>query len=422
MTDIPKPTDRDLADCDAGAASALLSWQDAQAIGLGLAHPVSGMDHVPLATATGRVTADATRSPVPLPPFDNSAMDGFALRTADLIGPPPWSLPVAGRVAAGEAGMPLPPGTCLRILTGAAVPEGADCIVMQEHVTRLDDTILLETRPAPGLNIRRQAEDLPKGGVVLPKGRVIGPREAAVLAASGWARIPVHRRVRVALFCSGSELRDPGDPLAPGQIWNSNRYLLAAALASPWIDLHDMGAVPDNPAELAATLVAAAQNADMVISTGGMADGDEDHMPRLLRDAGGQVDALRVAIKPGKPVGLGRLGDALYVGLPGNPVAAFVTWTCLGAPILRALAGFAEPGLTFDRVRLSDGLDRRPGRSEFRPAQLLGPGADGLDRVRLMAASFSARIALLAQADGLALIPAEATTLPEGALIDFLPF
>lgn len=399
-----------------------MSWQDAQAIGLGLARTVAGIECLPLAQATGRITARSARSPVPLPPFDNSAMDGYALRSDDLVGEPPWTLRVAGRAAAGDAGSRLSRGTCLRILTGAIVPEGADCVVMQEHVVRAGDRIVLHARPAAGLNIRLRAEDLPEGGEVLPAGRMIGAREAAVLAASGSAKVPLRRRVRVALFCSGSELRDPGAPLAPGQIWNSNRHLLAAALSAPWIDLQDMGTVPDDPQRLAAVLMAAARDADMVISTGGMSDGDEDHMPRLLREAGGHVDALRVAIKPGKPVGIGRLGQALYVGLPGNPVAAFVTWTCLGAPVLRALAGFADPGLTFSRVRLSDDLTRRPGRSEFRPAQLLGPGHDGLNRVRLMTPSFSARIALLARADGLALIPADAVALPEGALIDFLPF
>lgn len=228
--------------------------------------------------------------------------------------------------------------------------------------------------------------------------------------------------MRVALFCSGSELREPGEALAPGQIWNANRYLLGAALHAPWIALRDMGALPDDPAQLAAALLDAANWADMVISTGGMADGDEDHMPRLLRAAGGQVDALRVAIKPGKPVGLGRLGAALYVGLPGNPVAAFVTWTCLGAPVLRARAGWADPGLHFTTVRLDADLVRRPGRAEFRPAHLYPPGGDGLPRAALMTPTFAARIALLARADGLALIPAEAEHLSAGSLIDFLPF
>lgn len=412
----------DLTDCGAAGAKALMSWQEAQAIGLALATTVPESERLPLAAATGRITAEAAVSPIPLPPFDNSAMDGYALCSTDLQGPPPWTLPVAGRVAAGDPGSSLPAGSCLRILTGAPIPDGADCVVMQEHVVRSDDRVTLTAPPTPGLNIRRAAEDLPEGGVVLPAGRPIGAREAAVLAATGHADVAVHRPVRVALFCSGSELREPGEPLVAGQIWNSNRYLLGAALDSQWVELRDMGSVPDDPARLSEALVAAASEADMVILTGGMSDGDEDHMPRLLRAKGAEVHVMRVAIKPGKPVSLGRIGRALYVGLPGNPVAAFVTWTCLGSPVLRALAGFATPRPTFHRVRLDAALTRHPGRAEFRPAQLLPPGQDGLSRAVLMTPSYAARIALLARAEGLALIPAETKALPEGALIDFLPF
>lgn len=410
------------ADCTISGPPPLMSWQQAQAIGLSLVTAVPEIDHVSLSQAIGRVLALPATAPLPLPPFDNSAMDGYALRVSDLAGNGPWRLPVAGRIAAGDEGFALPPNACLRILTGAMVPQGADTIVMQEHVIRSGDDIVLNDRPKSGNNIRRQAEDLAKGGVVLPAGRVIGPREAGVLAATGAQIVPVRRVVRVALFCSGSELREPGETLAPGQIWNANRYLLGAALHAPWIKLTDMGAVPDSPELLARALREAADDADMVISTGGMADGDEDHMPRLLRQLGGQVDALRIAIKPGKPVGLGRLGQASYVGLPGNPVAAFVTWTCLGAPVLRACAGWAEPGLRFSTVRLAETVTRRPGRAEFRPARILSAGDDGLAVAELMTPSFAARIALLARADGLVLIPPACEYLPKGALVEFLPF
>lgn len=410
-------------DAEAGAgATGLMDWRSARAAGLALAAPVGGTETLPLAGATGRVTAEAAISPIPLPPFDNSAMDGFALATADLGGPGPWRLAVAGRVAAGEAASPLPPGTCLRILTGAPIPPGADAVVMQEHVTRHHASITLAAAPRPGANIRRAGEDLAEGGEVLPPGRLIGAREAGVLAATGHAEVTVRRRVRVALICSGSELRAPGAPLAPGQIWDANRYLLAAALAAPWIDLLAPVTVPDEPDAIATALCRAAGGADLVISTGGMADSDEDHIPRLLRALGGEVHALRVAIKPGKPVALGRLGEAVHVGLPGNPVAAFVTWACLGAPVLRRLGGFADPLPALGTIRLAAALTRRPGRAEFRPARLRPAGPDGLPLAELLTPTFSARIALLASADGLALIPAEAGTLPAGAALEFLAF
>ena len=404
------------------ASDALIDWRAARDIGLGLALPVGGVEALALAAVTGRVTAASATSPIPLPPFDNSAMDGFALATADLGGPGPWRLAVAGRVAAGEAASPLPPGTCLRILTGAPIPPGADAVAMQEHVTRHDGSITLAAAPRPGANIRRAGEDLAEGGEVLPPGRLIGAREAGVLAATGHAEVTVRRRVRVALICSGSELRAPGAPLAPGQIWDANRYLLAAALTAPWIDLLAPVTVPDEPDAIATALCRAAGGADLVISTGGMADGDEDHIPRLLRALGGEVHALRVAIKPGKPVALGRLGEAVHVGLPGNPVAAFVTWACLGAPVLRRLGGFADPLPALGTVRLAEALTRRPGRAEFRPARLRPAGPDGLPLADLLTPTFSARIALLASADGLALIPGEAASLPAGAALEFLAF
>ncbi|MGY6535275.1 MAG: molybdopterin molybdotransferase MoeA [Pararhodobacter sp.] len=399
-----------------------MDWEEARAIGLSLAQPVAGDVSLLLAQAFGRVTAMPCASQVALPLFDNSAMDGYALATSSLTGPGPWTLPVAGRVAAGDSAGDLPPGAALRILTGAPIPAGADAVIMQEHVRREGAVITLYDRPAPGVNIRCAGEDLALGGEVLPAGRELGPRELGVLAATGQAKVMVRRPVRVALLCSGSELREPGEPLAPGQIWNANRFLLSAALTLPWVELVDQGAVPDDPAQLVATLLGASRTADLVISTGGMADGDEDHMPRLLRAAGGSVHALRVAIKPGKPVGIGRLGGAVHVGLPGNPVAAFVTWSMLGAPLLRKLAGLTDALPVFQTARLSAPLIRRPGRAEFRPAGLKPAGPDGLPLVHLMAPNFAARIALLASADGLALIPAAADRLDTGALIDFLRF
>ncbi|MFN3973088.1 MAG: gephyrin-like molybdotransferase Glp [Gemmobacter sp.] len=411
-----------LNDCTHAGPAPLMDWQEARAIGLSLARPVAGSDTLPLGQALGRITAAPCTAPVALPLFDNSAMDGYALATSSLAGNAPWTLPVAGRVAAGDAAGALPPGAAIRILTGAPIPVGADAVIMQEHVLRQGATITLTDLPAPGINIRRAGEDLALGGEVLPAGRELGPREHCVLAAIGLAEISLRRRVRVALLCSGSELREPGEVLEQGQIWNANRYLLTAALALPWVELVDLGAVPDDPAQLAAALNHAARTADLVVSTGGMADGDEDHMPRLLREGGGSVQALRVAIKPGKPVGIGTLGGAVYVGLPGNPVAAFVSWSMLGVPLLRKLAGIANPLPVFQTARLSAPLIRRPGRAEFRPARLHAAGRDGLPAVELMAPNFAARVALLANADGLALIPADSDRLDAGAHIDFLRF
>jgi molybdopterin molybdotransferase len=301
------------------------------------------------------------------------------------------------------------------------VPPDCDAVVMQEHVARVGDTIALDRRPAPGQNIRRRGEDIAEGGTILPGGVEIGAREAAALAATGHAHATVRRRLRVALFCTGSELRQPGEPLGPGQIWNANRYALLGALTAPWIDLTDLGAVPDDPAALTPTLAEAAAGADLVISTGGVSVGDEDHMPRLFREAGGDIHAMRIAMKPGKPLALGTMGEALYLGLPGNPVSAFVTWHVMGARLARARAGIVGGGPARRLVRAGFDLDRRPGRCEFRPARITGHTAEGAEVVELLAPSFSHRIALLAEADGLALLPADEDRIRRGAVLDFLP-
>lgn len=421
----PAPLEADPCGCDLPAADharQLLTLDVALSRGLGLARPVEQTEILPLAQAIGRVLAAPALAPMALPPFDNSAMDGYALRTAELDGCGPWRLPVAGRIAAGQAeAPPAPRGTALRILTGAAIPPEFDAVVMQEHVTRQRDTITLDTRPAPGLNIRRRGEDIAEGGTILPQGVEIGAREAAALAATGHACVRVRRKLRVALFCTGSELRQPGEALAHGQIWNANRYALLGALAAPWIDLTDLGAVPDDPATLTATLLEAAKDADLVISTGGVSVGDEDHMPRLFREAGGVIHAMRIAMKPGKPLALGTMAEALYLGLPGNPVSAFVTWTVMGARIARKRAGLEDAPLRGRTVRAGFELDRRPGRCEFRPAVIEGHDPQGTEVVRLLSPSFSHRIALLARADGFALLPAYAARIASGDPLEFLP-
>lgn len=409
-------------DCDS-AADGLMSLDEALRRGLALAEPVAKTEALPLAEATGRITAMPARAPLPLPPFDNSGMDGYALRLEDLAGAGPWTLRVAGMIAAGDVPRDdLAPGAAMRILTGAPVPAGADAVIMQERVQRAGDCITFGQRPVPGENIRRRGEDLPQGAEILPAGAEIGPREAGALAAIGAGRVTVRRKLRVAIFSTGSELREPGEPLAPGQIWNSNRYMLQAALDRPWISLQDLGRVPDDPDLLAETLQKAARDADMIITTGGVSVGDADHMPRLLHELGGDIHAMRIAMKPGKPVTLGQLGDAIYVGLPGNPVSAFVTWQVLGLHVLCRRAGLARTGLARTVLPVAHRIRRKPGRQEFRPAKLIRCHETGAERVEFLNPSYSARVALLVAADGLAVIPAEAATVEAGETLEFLRF
>lgn len=410
-------------DCDCDAPAGLLSLEAAVARGVGLAAPVAQTETLPLAEAIGRALAEGVASPLPLPPFDNAAMDGYALASGELVGDGPWLLPVAGRIPAGAAAGPARPrGACLRILTGAPVPADCDAVILQEHVVRRGEAILVDRRPAPGQNVRRRGEDLAEGAQILAAGRTIGPREAAALAAVGAARVAVRRRVRVAFFCSGDELVAPGAPLGPGKIYNSNRYALLAALAQPWIEARDLGAVRDDPAALGAALRAAAGWADLVVTTGGVSVGEEDHLPRVVAEAGGRLAVVKVAIKPGKPLTLGRVGGAVYLGLPGNPVAVQVGWSLIGTRIAERLAGLVRPETAPTLVSAGFELRRRPGRAELRPARVAGADAQGRAVVTILPGSFSARIAELAAADGLVAIPAEAAEVRAGETLEFLPF
>lgn len=377
-----------------------------------------------LEAAIGRVLAQDLTAPIPLPPFDNSAMDGYALRSGDLTGDGPWRLRVVGRVAAGDDTSAMPPlqsGEASRIFTGAAIPHGADAVIMQEHVTRDGEWIVVQTPVPPGDCVRRRGEDSPPGARLLPAGTLIGAREIGAIASVGLPQVEVRQRVRIALFCTGSELRQPGEPLNPGQIYNSNRYMMLAALKAPWIDLHDMGAVADDPDLLRAELCKAADQADMIVTTGGVSVGEEDHMVAQLGAAGGQIEVMKVAMKPGKPLSVGTLGKAVFVGLPGNPVAAFTAWKIIGTRVAERLAGQVSGSPVPMQAEIAKGFSRRPGRQEFRPARVVSSSRDGRPQIEMLDKSYSAKMSLICASDGLAVIPASATQIEAGQKLDFLP-
>ena len=390
--------------------------------GLALASAVDDVEDVALTDAIGRVLAFDATSPIPLPPFDNSAMDGYLVQTADLAGDGPWTLKVIGRIAAGDAGQDKPQsGTALRILTGAPVPAGFDAVVMQEDCEVLGDTITFSRKPAVGQHIRPNGGDAAKGQVVVPAGAEIGPRQTGALAAIGAGTVKVRRKARVAIFSTGSELVQPGKPLGAGQIWNSNRYTLLSLLKKDWIEVVDLGAIPDKPDLLKAALVNACATCDMVITTGGVSVGDEDHMPRLFEEAGGKMQVMKVAIKPGKPIAFGTLDRAIFVGLPGNPVSAFVTWMVIGAPVLEKRAGLMARRTGRMLVRAAGDAKRHPGRIEFRPARYVDNPLTNTREVELLSPEFSGRVALLSLADGLAVIPADSERVTKGQTLEFIP-
>ena len=320
---------------------------DALAELLGHAHALTGPEMVSTFDADGRVLAQDLVSGLQVPPQDNSSMDGYALRFADLLGPNPV-LPVSQRIAAGASGTPLSQGSAARIFTGAPVPEGADAIVMQEDCELRPaegdglPAIRLLKLPVRGQWIRRAGEDVKQGAVVMAHGARLTPASLGLAASIGLDRVQVARRPRVALFSTGDELVMPGEvapeQMKPGSIYNSNRFFLRALLHRLGCEVSDMGIVPDRRDATLAALQSAAQQHDLILTSGGVSGGEEDHIKPAVQ-ALGRLDLWQIAIKPGKPFAYGRVQDAHFIGLPGNPVSSFVTFLLLVRPFLLKLQG-----------------------------------------------------------------------------------
>ena len=349
-------------------------FEDMRAALLAAATPLSTVEQVPTAEALGRVLAVDQISSLDVPPLDNSSMDGYALRCADVpaVGA---RLVVAQRIPAGSVGHTLAPGTAARIFTGAPIPHGADAVVMQELCSLDGDGVLIDHLPRPGEWIRRAGEDIARGAVVLTAGQRLGPQMLGLAASVGCATLPVFRRLRVALFSTGDELVMPGEPLPPGAIYNSNRYVLRGLLEALGCQVCDLGIVPDSLEATRAALRAAAGSNDLIITSGGVSVGEEDHVKPAVQ-AEGQLDLWLVAMKPGKPVAFGRVNDpaggngADFIGLPGNPVSSFVTFLMLVRPFILRRMG-VEDCLPHS-IRLPAGFDwpRPDRRREFLRARV----------------------------------------------------
>ncbi|MEO3479192.1 gephyrin-like molybdotransferase Glp [Phaeobacter sp. CAU 1743] len=401
---------------------ALIGIDEALARIAGQVAPVGRTDALSLDHAFGRILAQPVRSRSMAPAFDNAAMDGYAIATSALTGAGPWVLPVVARVPAGQAvTTPVAGAVAARIFTGAPIPDGADAVMMQEEVQRNGDVVHLSRRPESGLNIRRAGSDMAKGATVLDKGQRLGPREIAACAAAGAGILRVRRRLRVALLVTGDEVRRAGGAREAAQIWDVNTPMLTASLAAADVDIvaSDHGA--DNLAGLVRQLGDMAAQADLVITTGGISVGEEDHVKPAVMALGGETLFSGVAIKPGKPVSVGRIGKAQWLGLPGNPVSAFVTWQVFGLALIRALSG-EGPTPTRRHVVTASPIRRKPGRCELRPARLAGFDAHGREIVGFEDATHSARVGPLSAAEGLIFLPADTESLPAGALVEFQPF
>lgn len=355
-------------------SAALLPLNDALASMLERLDCCCEAESVPLPLALGRILADDILSPLSVPPFDNSAMDGYAVRLADLAAGQPLML--AGKAFAGQPYEgDWPAGHCVRIMTGAPIPLGTDAVVMQEETKAEGDKVTFLSQPMPGQNIRRRGEDITEGASVLGTGTRLTPRELPLLASLGIATLEVRRPLKVAIFSTGDELKPVGTPLAHGDIYDSNRYGVRAMLERMGIACLDLGIIPDDPAQLRAAFLKAEQEADALITTGGVSVGEADFTKQLLEELG-EIGFWKLAIKPGKPFAFGRLPNAWFFGLPGNPVSAMVTFDQLVQPALAKLAGQRwTPPLRLCATT-TEPLKKSPGRLDFQRG-ILSLGQNG---------------------------------------------
>ena len=369
-------------------------------------------EQVSLAEAVGRVLAESPIASVSVPPADNSSMDGYAVNLADIRDE--TRLPVSQRIPAGTPPQPLKPGTCARIFTGAEIPAGANAVVMQENVKVDGEFAVFTQRPSDAENIRRKGQDIHAGDAVLSAGVKLRPAELGLLASVGLAQVEVYRKLKVAILSTGDELVEPGEALGPGQIYNSNRYILTGLLQALDMEVVDLGCVADTREATLDALRKASASADAIISTGGVSVGEEDHVKGCVEELG-QLDMWKIRIKPGKPVAYGHVQGTPFIGLPGNPTSTLVTFCLLAKPCLQQLQGatYAEPL----QLNIPAGFTRK--RAIQRQEYLRVRVED--NRLVPFSNQSSGVLASASWADGIAVIPPETMVSP-GDFVAFIPF
>jgi molybdopterin molybdotransferase len=401
---------------------AILAAEDAARRIEALVSPVPEYERVAVRSALDRTLAKDVYSTVNVPAHTNSAMDGYALRSADL--PADGSRTTLKVIGTAWAGRPYHGSAkekqCVRIMTGAKMPDGLDTVIMQEQVECVDDTILIGSGHKPGQNVRQAGEDLAVGAVAVSAGTRIDPAELGLFASLGVAEVEVARRLRVAFFSTGDELRSIGEPLAEGEIYDSNRYTLHGMLTRLGVELLDMGVIADQREAIGDAFRRAASMADVIITSGGVSVGEADYIKEILAETG-TVDFWKLAIKPGRPLAFGTVRDAFFFGLPGNPVAVMVTFYEFVQPALRRMMG--QQGLRPARFRVPcrSRLKKRPGRMEFQRG-LLQVADNGSLSVSRTGAQGSGMLSSMSSANCFIILPTDSGSVEPGDMVDVEPF
>ena len=409
-----------MSDCGCDAIkSRLTPFAEALETILKQAKPVSGSEMLKLEEASGRVLGAALQSPVDVPPADNSAMDGYAVRCADIENGD-TRLPVSQRIPAGVMGQPLQPGSAARIFTGAPVPQGADAVVMQEFTTAHNDgSVTFHKNASIGTNIRCTGEDITKGSAILEPGLRLRPQDLGLAASVGIGELAVTRRLRVATFFTGDELVNPGNKLEPGQIYNSNQFAINTLLQKLGCEVINLGIVEDTLEATRSTLKNAARQADLVITSGGVSVGDEDHV-RIALEELGELCMWRISIKPGKPLAFGHIGETPFLGLPGNPVSAFVTFLLFVRPFILTQLGVKDVHPQQIMARAAFNWPNKVKRREYVRARLQ-TGADGHPEISIYDHQGSGVLSSTSWAHGLAVLE-EGSTVAMGDNVAYIPY
>jgi len=398
-----------------------LSCEEALARILDSVAPVAETESVPVAEALERVLAEEVVSTMNVPAHTNSAMDGYAIRGSDIPREDIGELLVIGTAFAGKPfNDSVQSGQCVRIMTGAPLPDGTDTVVIQEQVERVGDRIRLDSRHKAGDNVRAAGEDIAAGQVVLNAGRRLSPADLGLLASLGIGVVLVHRRLLVAFFSTGDELRPIGEPLGPGDVHDSNRYTLRGMLLRLGSQITDLGIVRDTPEETRATLERASRNQDVVISSGGVSVGEADFVKETLK-ALGHVQFWKVAMKPGRPLTFGRVKDAIFFGLPGNPVSVMVTFYQFVQPALRKMMGESEIAPLMLKATCVSKLKKKPGRVEYQRG-ILERDAQGNLTVRKTGMQGSGILTSMSHANCFIILPQDSGGVEPGAVVDVQPF